>query len=160
MSKRWSKLQKKIYAMVDPAINLRIHCVKYRIPGHCGMQEFPRYFVTLDGQIIFDWPKAYSQGDCSRPAQANIHLQAFWCASDISNAISKYLNAGSETQMTITDPWGISEILRAADRRIGQHRWDRVFALSNSAGRLVLLARRAAKTHNEKMSKCNLARRR
>ena len=47
--------------------------------------------------------------------------------------------------MTLKDPWGIIDIVRAADRRIGRRRWDQVFAISNSAGREILLARKAAK---------------
>ena len=59
--------------------------------------------------------------------------------------------------MTMTDPWGIVDIIRAADRRIGQRRWDQVFASSNSAGKLVLLARKAAKVRNNKIGEGNYA---
>ena len=38
--------------MIDPNLDWQIHCIKYRVPGHSGMQEFPRYFVTLNGKII------------------------------------------------------------------------------------------------------------
>jgi hypothetical protein len=150
MGKRWSKLQKKIDDLVDPALDFQIHCVKYRVPGHGGMQEFPRYFVTLDGKTIFDWPKDYPLGD-SNCGKLDISCLFFGRASDISDAISKYLNAPEEARMTITDPWGIVDIIRAADRRIGRRRWDQVFALSNFAGRQILLARRAAKARNDKM---------
>lgn len=149
MGKRWSKLQKKIDDLVDPALDFQIHCVKYRVPGHGGMQEFPRYFVTLDGKTIFDWPKDYPLGD-SNCGKLDISCLFFGRASDISDAISKYLNAPEEVRMTITDPWGIVDIIRAADRRIGRRRWDQVFALSNFAGRRVLLARRATKERKDK----------
>lgn len=150
MGKRWSKLQKKIDDLVDPALDFQIHCVKYRVPGHGGMQEFPRYFVTLDGKTIFDWPKDYPLGD-SNCGKLDISCLFFGRASDISDAISKYLNAPEKARMTITDPWGIVDIIRAADRRIGRRRWDQVFALSNFAGRQILLARRATKARNDKM---------
>ncbi len=150
MGKRWSKLQKKIDDLVDPALDFQIHCVKYRVPGHGGMQEFPRYFVTLEGKTIFDWPKDYPLGD-SNCGKLDISCLFFGRASDISDAISKYLNAPEKARMTITDPWGIVDIIRAADRRIGRRRWDQVFALSNFAGRQILLARRAAKARNDKM---------
>ena len=159
MGARWSKLQKKIYGLIDPAINLQIHCIKYRVPGFCGMQEFPRYFVTLDGQTIFDWPKDYPLGESFQCKKLEIfHLYDF-CASDISDVLSNYLNANEESRMTMTDPWGIVDIIRAADRRIGQRRWDQVFASSNSAGKLVLLARKAAKVGNVKMGEGNSSRR-
>lgn len=150
MGKRWSKLQKKIDDLVDPALDFQIHCVKYRVPEHGGMQEFPRYFVTLEGKTIFDWPKDYPLGD-SNCGKLDISCLFFGRASDISDAISKYLNAPEKARMTITDPWGIVDIIRAADRRIGRRRWDQVFALSNFAGRQILLARRAAKARNDKM---------
>lgn len=100
MGKRWSKLQKKIDDLVDPALDFQIHCVKYRVPGHGGMQEFPRYFVTLDGKTIFDWPKDYPLGD-SNCGKLDISCLFFGRASDISDAISKYLNAPEEARMTI-----------------------------------------------------------
>ena len=64
---------------------------------------------------------------------------------NISDAITEYLNADTQKQMILTDPWGITDIIRAADRRIGRRRWDAVFAISNCAGRQVLLARKANK---------------
>ena len=158
MGARWSKLQKKIYGLIDPAINLQIHCIKYRVPGFCGMQEFPRYFVTLDGQTIFDWPKDYPLGDRFHCEKLDTLYLYTWCAADISGVLSEYLNANEVTRMTMTDPWGIVDIIRAADRRIGQRRWERVFASSNSAGKLVLLARKAAKVRNNKMGEGNSAR--
>ncbi len=145
MSKRWSKLQKRIYSMLDPALNLQIHCTLYRIMGHGGMQEFPRYFVTLNGKIIFDWPKDYPLGENSGTPKMDYEHLFFGRASHISDAITDYLNANAQKQMILTDPWGITDIIRAADRRIGCRRWDAVFALSNCAGRQVLLARKAAK---------------
>lgn len=145
MSKRWSKLQKRIYSMLDPALNLQIHCTRYRVMGHEGMQEFPRYFITLNGKVIFDWPRDYPLGDSSNSQKLASSYQIIGCASDISDAITEYLNADAQKQMILTDPWGITDIIRAADRRIGCRRWDAVFALSNCAGRQVLLARKAAK---------------
>ncbi|HIT95602.1 MAG TPA: hypothetical protein IAC45_00795 [Candidatus Aphodousia faecavium] len=131
--------------MLDPALNLQIHCTLYRIMGHGGMQEFPRYFVTLNGKIIFDWPKDYPLGENSGTPKMDYEHLFFGRASHISDAITDYLNANAQKQMILTDPWGITDIIRAADRRIGCRRWDAVFALSNCAGRQVLLARKAAK---------------
>lgn len=145
MARRWSKLQKRIYRMIDPNLDWQIHCINYRVPGHEGMQEFPRYFVTLNGKIIFDWPKENPLGQGSNLPGLDIAKQAFWCASDISEAIVEYLDADTKKQMTLKDPWGIVDIVRAADRRIGRRRWDQVFAISNSAGREILMARKAAK---------------
>ena len=145
MSKRWSKLQKKIYCMIDPNLDWQIHCMKYRVPGHSGMQEFPRYFVTLNGKIIFDWPKAYPLGEGPESLKLDLTHRACWRACEITEAIIEYLEADTQKQMTLKDPWGIIDIVRAADRRIGRRRWDQVFAISNSAGREILLARKAAK---------------
>lgn len=38
--------------------------------------------------------------------------------------IAEYLNADRETAIALKDEWGIADILRAVDRRIGRRQWD------------------------------------
>lgn len=142
--RRWSKLQKRIYAIVDLSIDWQIHCVVYRYNGWNGVKTVPRYFITLDGRILFDCPKDYPIIRDREHYWDSISLHVDTAISRISNLLEEYLNAPSEKRLVMKDPWGIIDIVRAADRRIGKRRWHDLFAVSNDAARQVLIAREIA----------------
>lgn len=50
---RWSKLQKRIYNILDHNINLQIHCIVYLNDCRYGSRtrEIPRYFIMLNKKI-------------------------------------------------------------------------------------------------------------
>lgn len=52
--KSWSKLQKELYLIIDPTIDLQIHCVAYPMRSRYGNTALPRYWITLGKEIIFD----------------------------------------------------------------------------------------------------------
>ena len=146
--KRWSKLQKRIYAIVDPTIDWQIHCVVYRYNGWNCEHAVPRYFITLNGRIIFDWPKDFPIINDREQYWESISLHVQTAASRISKAIEDYLNAPIEKQLIMTDPWGVTDIVRAADRHIGKRRWHELFAVSNDAARQVLISREIARNRH------------
>lgn len=119
MPRRWSKLQHRLYEIFDPNIRLQFHCAVYRIPGHVDT-VCPRYFLMLNGEIIWDWPKDYS-GDLSYEEMYLVYRSS---ASDLSDLIAEYLNAERKTALSLKDGWGILDILKASDRRIGRRQWD------------------------------------
>lgn len=56
--------------------------------------------------------------------------------------IAEYLNADRETAIALKDEWGIADILRAADRRIGRRQWDGLLEninpkVSNAVGKII-----------------------
>ena len=56
--------------------------------------------------------------------------------------IAEYLNADRETAIALKDEWGIADILRAVDRRIGRRQWDGLLAninpkVSNAVGKII-----------------------
>ena len=56
--------------------------------------------------------------------------------------IAEYLNADRETAIALKDEWGIADILRAVDRRIGRRRWDGLLEninpkVSNAVGKII-----------------------
>ena len=61
MPRRWSKLQRRMHEIFDPNIRLQFHCAIYRIPGHVDT-VCPRYFLMLNSEIIWDWPRNYTEG--------------------------------------------------------------------------------------------------
>lgn len=56
--------------------------------------------------------------------------------------IAEYLNADRETAIALKDEWGIADILRAVDRRIGLRQWDGLLEninpkVSNAVGKII-----------------------
>lgn len=129
--KRWSKLQKELYLIVDPAIDFQIHCATYPMRSQYGNTDLPRYWITLGKEIVFDYPKQFvlSDGTVRNYAPDGIHQNYPYNTdvSDISALIREYIDTPiSEiaTKHFENDYWGLANILRAADRRIGQRRLD------------------------------------
>ena len=57
--KRWSKLQKKFYSIIDEKLDLQLHLSIYRMKTRWGSTDLPRYWLTLGKDIIFDYPKQF-----------------------------------------------------------------------------------------------------
>lgn len=146
MPRRWSKLQRRIHAIFDPNIRLQFHCAIYRIPGHVDT-VCPRYFLMLNGEIIWDWPRDYTEG----LNHEEVYLVYRSSASSLSNFIAEYLNADRKTAIGLRDEWGILDILRAADRRIGRRQWDGLLEninpkVSDPVERIIISRKNAGQT--------------
>lgn len=118
MGKRWSKLQARLYNLMEPAVNFQIHCSLYEMKslGHYG-SRLSRYFITVDKKIVFDYPKDMELD------KKYIYL---WNSEvdKISNLIEEYIQRPNEELLADfpNDEWGIVEILLACDRRVGKKR--------------------------------------
>lgn len=129
--KKWSKLQKELYLIIDPEIGFQIHCVAYPMRSRYGNTDLPRYWITLGKEIIFDYPKQFISHDGGirnyKPHGITKNYPYNNDISDISDLIREYIDTPvSEifTKHFENDYWGLANILRAADRRIGQRRLD------------------------------------
>ena len=131
--KRWSKLQRELYSIIDKSIDFQIHCVVYRMKSQYGSTDLPRYWITLGDEIIFDYPKQFvnKNGDiqnlshnkpqCWYPLETDI--------SDISKLIREYIDTPKDIVFNKhfeNDYWGLINILKAADRRNGKRRLERL----------------------------------
>ena len=118
MGKRRSKLQARLYNLMEPAVNFQIHCALYEMKslGHYG-SRLSRYFITVDKEIVFDYPKDMELD------KKYIYL---WNSEvdKISNLIEEYIQRPNEELLADfpNDEWGIVEILLACDRRVGKKR--------------------------------------
>ena len=67
--RRWSKLQKELYLIIDPNIDFQIHCSVYRMQSRMGSTDLPRYWITLNKEIIFDYPCQFvnAEGEINNP---------------------------------------------------------------------------------------------
>ena len=129
--RRWSKIQRELYKIVSEDINFQIHCAVYPMNSERGSTDLPRYWITLDKEIIFDYPKQFATGDgmvrnltgfeAGYPYTTDI--------SDITDLIREYIDTPKEellTKIFNRDFWGLINILRAADRRIGMRRLNKL----------------------------------
>lgn len=132
MKKRWSKLQKELYLIIDPKIDFQIHCVVYPMRSHRATSPCPRYWITIGKEVIFDYPKDFVDKN-GKVAHHYDHISQeadypYYCdASFISNLIRDYIDtpvSEVSTRRFENDYWGLTDILRAADKRIGQRRLD------------------------------------
>ena len=122
MPKRWSKLQSRLYNLIDDSIDFQIHCAVYEMNSNDGYHgsKLPRYFITIDKEIVFDYPKDFDTsekyGFNSYPWDTDI--------SAISDIIEEYIQCPDTELMNRfeKDKWGITDILRVCDRRIGKRR--------------------------------------
>ena len=96
-----------------------------------GNTALPRYWITLGREIIFDYPSQFvlADGTVRNYDPDGIHQNYPYTTdvSDISNLIREYIDTPvSEIvyKHFENDYWGLANILRAADRRIGQRRLD------------------------------------
>ena len=155
MSKRWSKLQKEIYNLLDDSIDIQIHCGVYRMNSQLGSTDLPRYWITLEKDIIFDYPKQFLDNKLSdygrsrpRPAYQTVENMYPYITDigTISNIIRDYIDTPISSLLYCQfeyDEWGITDILKAADRRIGKNRLLEYFQESeNDAAKKVLTARK------------------
>ena len=122
MGKRWSKLQSRLYNLMDEIAEFQIHCALYEMNSNDGYHgnKLPRYFITIGKDVVFDYPKQFDTtlkyGWNSYPWDCDI--------SDISDMIEAYIECPENELMQpfTDDKWGITDILRACDRRIGKRR--------------------------------------
>ena len=95
-----------------------------------GSTDLPRYFITLAGEITFDYPKdfALKDGRIKSLAQGGA-LAKFYPydsgISDIGELIREYIDTPKDELFKKhfdADEWGLANILKAADKRIGKKR--------------------------------------
>lgn len=107
----WSKLQKSLYNLIAKDAKFQIHCAVYEL-GTWG-NEMQRYWITIDKDIIWDFPKDFKDMEMVEgyPYQK----------IDIANIIRDYINtplAEIKEKVFENDYYGLADILRKYDRRI------------------------------------------
>ena len=125
----WSKLQKSLYLIVSDKVDFQIHCSVYRMDSQRGNTNLPRYWITIGKDIIFDYPKQFvnDKGNENYPYVTQI--------SDISDLIRQYIdcpvNLLPEKHFE-NDLWGLTDILKAADKRLCERKLNAYFVSNNS----------------------------
>jgi hypothetical protein len=124
--RRWSKLQSALYRIVEPSIRFQIQCRVVRMSSSYGSTNLPRYWITLGRETIWSYPGQFVvPGGATRRVDSS-KLTYYPHVTDvpaISDLIREYIDtpvAELLTKQFANDHWGLVNILRAADRRIGQ----------------------------------------
>lgn len=108
---RWSKLKSEIERLFDPSLNLKIYCTVQR-----GERDsIGRIWFTFNGLSVWDEPKRVSR--MLEASESNREV------STMTELLKSYLNAPPEQLIELNvegDRWGLFQILKAADRRVGK----------------------------------------
>ena len=125
----WSKLQKSLHLIVSDKVDFQIHCSVYRMKSQRGSVNLARYWVTVGKAIVFDYPKQFMSAEENKnyPYETQI--------SDLSDCIRDYIdcpvNLLPEKKFD-GDAWGLTDILKAVDKRLGKERLKKYFVAGNS----------------------------
>lgn len=145
--RRWSKLQHQLYKIIATDIGFQIHCAVYPMHSQYGSTGLPRYWITLEGEIIFDYPKQFGTKERTSEDSLVAPYPYETDVSDISNLIREYIDTQKEellTKVFENDSWGLIDILRAADRRIGMRQLEMLKSTTqNIAAHKIIDARMA-----------------
>lgn len=130
--KRWSKLQKRLYGIIDPRIDFQIHCVAYPMKSGKGSAALPRYYITIGKEIVWDYPKDFI-------AETQTGSESIYPYENDATDISLLIEECIETDKTLlfhkefpADRWGLIDILKASDRRMGRKRLKEMLTQLNS----------------------------
>jgi hypothetical protein len=108
--RRWSKLEKRISNLVADNINFAVKCTVYHYRGKHGPRHVPRYWITFNKEIIWEFPGEYYDG--------------WWGVfHNISKLIEEYIDTPRNELLCKqfkNDESHITDILKAVDRRIGK----------------------------------------
>ena len=141
--KPWSKLQKQLYLLIDPSIDFQIHCNAYRMKSQRGTTSLPRYCIVLNKEIIFDYPKDFLSNLIPREGSRELRTTgtSTWLLNsdltvkdlypyytevqNISCVIREYIDTPVNElfdKIFENDKWGLTDILKAADKRLGKNK--------------------------------------
>lgn len=110
--RRWSKLKKKVEGLMDPSLEFKIYCNAYEIGSHGN--EIPRWWITIKGEIVWDFPKQFSQEIW------------YYETEHISQRLDTYINFPSNDINILIDQtednFNLIHLLLSCDKRIGKRR--------------------------------------
>lgn len=148
--KRWSSLQREIYKLIDENINFQIHLSRYRMDSTYGSTDLSRYWISLDDEIIFDYPKQFvcktEKGYNMKTLNGGVYYYPYETdVSDISNLIREYIDTPKDEVFSKhfeNDRWGFINIIKAADRRFGIRRLEALKSKTHNKAALKVIERR------------------
>jgi hypothetical protein len=151
---RWSKLQKQLYQLFDPQVPIQIQCRVVRMKSQQGSTDLPRYWITLGKEVIWDYPGQFALPGGGVARADGTLIAGYPHSTDISlisDLIREYIDTPVSQLLSkhfANDHWGLVNILRAADRRIGARQWPTLRRKTHNIAALKVLTRRETQSHS------------
>ncbi|MCA9212223.1 MAG: hypothetical protein KDB27_04085, partial [Planctomycetales bacterium] len=60
MAKRWSNFRLRLESLADPCLQFRIYYLAYPMRSARGQTDLPRCYITIHGNIVWDFPSDFS----------------------------------------------------------------------------------------------------
>ena len=137
MPKRWSKLKKQVESLFDKKLPLQVHCTDmnraieartFNADQPISLQGSGNYRFVLNQEDIWVFPNEFiKSGDPESWPDGRPHS---YTASEINVVVREYLNTPLcelPEQEYANDIFKVTDILKAADRRISIHKLKRYF---------------------------------
>ncbi len=118
---RWSGLKRDIENIFSEELNLQIYCTAYTYTNKTYSLSAPRYWITIGKELIWDFPGPFLEWKNKDQDSAVEYLDSE--TGTIAETLRAYLACGRNELMDFTFPkdrFGLVDILRAADRRLGK----------------------------------------
>ncbi len=142
--KPWSKLKTQVMNLLCEDLKLDIHQAVYRMQSQRGSSDLPRYFITLNKEIIFDYPKNFlNKENPQYKVSTEVLYPHVTEMSVISDLLRSYINTPLEQVLKkdFQDSFGITDILKAADRRLGKEKLKAWAENKNEVVKKIIIAR-------------------
>ncbi len=135
--KPFSRLKKAIEALFEPSLKMEFCCTSYPLRGQQGRHNsVPRFYVKLGKEIIWDYPKDFEAKDIHFGLWADYNRISELVQEYIDTRVDKlmkkkfklekqrYINQylGTNFQETIEIDLRLTELFKAADRRLGKRK--------------------------------------
>ena len=130
MPKRWSKLKKLIEDLFVPSLPLRIHCTDIRTNVEnegTFAESLGVFYIRLGKEIIWNFPSQFVDEQTRYPDGGNSYS---YSVRDLNELLRDYLDSAKADVLMkdfSLDHYGLTNILKAADRRIGLKRLQKHF---------------------------------
>ena len=137
--KRWSKLKRDVERIMAPKLDFRIYANSYNIGESVAL---PRFWITIRGHIIWDWPKDFMQQE---------DWYFYDSAKKISQLLRDYINTPPAELLTkqFADPFKLIPVLRVCDRRIGKRRLENLLEDPQNFEIALIISNRLSNSENE-----------
>ena len=125
MSKPWSKLKAPIERLWADGLHMAIHCTAYSNSRERRDSRLSRHWIVLNKAVLWDFPGQFLAEAPARGRQAPEATPQFPNGgSTIAPLLRDYLDRPVEHLLDpfVDDDWELTDILRAADRRLGKAR--------------------------------------
>jgi hypothetical protein len=123
MSRRWSKLQKQIYNLIDKKISMQIHCIDMEHTLDTGsLRGLGIYKVRIGKESIWEFPRDFVTYDYKYPDGGGCFS---YSVTDINFLVRDYIDTPKDDLLEKRfekDWFNLTDILKAADRRFGREK--------------------------------------